>query len=508
MGVPIDHEYRRLAAAGMNRHEAISVAVERGIAAGRIAPGSRLPTVRSLSSELGVSGATVAAAYRLLHKRGWTRGEVGRGTFVTGEQAPVPDRSPAPRLPALYEAVPTASPRAPWRRRAVLASAARLRAMYPTALDCTSGKPDPSLFLMEIFMRSWRAAIDQTDMRDLQYASPEPVPALADALQRRFERDSLSTDGCGMVIGSSAQQLMVLSLSIAPALAAPGARIVAVEEPGYQTVFDAFEHMGFRLVGMAVDGEGVQPNALDSALAQGAQAVLFTPRAQNPYGGSWTAARRMELGRVLAAYPGVVAIEDDQFADLAHARPGSLLNDFRVAERVVYIRSFAKAIAPDIRIAAAVAQPRLRNLLAEAKSFTDGWSPQLSQRALAFLLSDPLLDDALAHARALYDRRRAAARTVLTERLAPSGGVVRGDDGLNLWIQLRPGTDAGDVIERAGALGVLCSPGEPFFIRPGRNDVLRMSISGVDEAGAATAAERLAEAVLGTTSGHARMIPI
>lgn len=509
MGVPIDHEYRQLVTQGMSRHEAINLAFERGIADGRIPPGSRLPTVRSLSAELGVSGATVAAAYRLLGKEGRTRGEVGRGTFVVGHaaHAPVRPRTSSPS-PAADDVRSSTIMRAPWRRRAVLNSAARLRSVYPSALDCTSGKPDPSLFLRDIFLRSWRAAIDETDIHDLQYASPEPVSALDAALRQRFERDDIPTTNAGMVVGSSAQQLMVLSLSIAPTVATSSVRVVAVEEPGYQTVFDAFEHMGFRLVGMAVDGQGVLPHAFESALAQGAQAVLFTPRAQNPYGASWTQARRLELAHVLARYPGVVAIEDDQFADLAAERPGSLLTDPRLSERVVYIRSFAKSIAPDIRIAVALAQPRLHNLLAEAKSFTDGWSPQLSQRALALLLTDPGLDGALAHARALYGQRRTAARKILTEQLGPVGGTVSGDDGLNLWVQLSPGTDAGSVIERAGALGVLCTPGEPFYIRPGRNDVLRLSISGVDEESAKAAAGLLSEAVLSTTTGHARTIPI
>jgi GntR family transcriptional regulator/MocR family aminotransferase len=219
-------------------------------------------------------------------------------------------------------------------------------------------------------------------------------------------------------------------------------------------------------------------------------------------------ARRQELASVLLNHPTVVAIEDDQFAELALARPGSLLNHRQLSDRVVYIRSFAKSIAPDIRIAAAVAEPRLLNLLAEAKTFTDGWSPRLSQRALALLLSDQSLDSALGHARDQYQRRRRAARTILTERLADVGAVVGGDDGLNLWIQLRPGTDAAEVIERTAALGVLCTPGEPFYIQPGHNDALRMSISGVDDAGAEAASELVAEAVLGASTGHTRSIPI
>lgn len=128
--------------------------------------------------------------------------------------------------------------------------------------------------------------------------------------------------------------------------------------------------------------------------------------------------------------------------------------------------------------------PRLRSLPTEAMSFSDGWSSRLSQRAFAHLLSEEHLDDALTHTRQRYANRRVAAMKALTTQLAPSGGIVKGGDGLNLWIHLMPGTDAGEVIERAASLGVLVAPGEPFIIRPGHNDVVRMSISGVgDSAG-------------------------
>lgn len=508
MGVPIDEDYRALSESGMSHHEAISMALESGIVDGRILPGSRLPTVRSLSSQLGVSGATVAAAYKVLGKRGWTRGEVGRGTFVVGQPSLTPQESTDNAIPVRYTPQQMAGGRIPWRRRIVLNSAARLRAMYPNALDCTSGKPDPRFFPMEAYKRAHLAAVNALVANDLQYASPEPVPQLAEVLQTRLYRDGISTHGFDMMIGSSAQQLMILSLSIVSSLYGRGSQTVAVEEPGYQTVYDAFEQSGWKLIGMDVDREGVLPHALEAALAQGAQAALFTPRAQNPFGSSWTPTRRSDLARVLRAFPGVLAIEDDQFADLAESHPGSLLNESDAGDRVVYIRSFAKSIAPDLRIALAVAHPPILNLLAEAKSFFDGWSSRLSQRALAQLLMDPELEQALALARERYGHRRNSAKAVLDEQLGAVGGVVGGEDGLNLWIQFGPGIDAGDVLEQAAALGVICTPGEPFYIRPGHNSVLRMSISGIDDTEVVLAAEQLCKARINITTGRASSIPI
>ena len=84
----------------------------------------------------------------------------------------------------------------------------------------------------------------------------------------------------------------------------------------------------------------------------------------------------------------MLAIEDDHFGDLAQDRSGSLLADARVEDRVVYIRSFSKSIAPDLRLSVAVARPRLKTLLQEAKTHADGWSSRLLQRVLAGVLQD------------------------------------------------------------------------------------------------------------------------
>jgi GntR family transcriptional regulator/MocR family aminotransferase len=493
-----------LNAAGASRQERIAAAVEAAINAGRLRPGDRLPPVRRLAEELRVSGATVAAAYDLLGRRGRARGEVGRGTFVLG---PSPVGANAGEIDGRRGAAfarPGTIPAAPWRRRTLAVSASRLRAAYPAAVDCSSGKPDASLLALTVLRRAWHAAIEQTGHADLQYAGPDPVEQLARQLLPRLEADGVPARPGDLVIGSSAQQFMVLGAAIA-ASAAPGQLAVAVEEPGYQTAFDTFERAGYRLSGVEVDDDGAIPGSLGAALAAGARAVLFTPRVHNPTGASWSPRRLGELADILAAHPGVIAIEDDQFAGVAGGRPGSLLADPRIDDRVLYVRSFAKAVAPDLRLAVAVARPRLRALLNEAKSFADGWSSRLAQRALGHALADGELDVQLAAARDAYAARRAAALTPLVNTLAPLGGGATGADGVNLWVHLPPGADAAEAVERAATLGVLVAPGEPFYVRPGQGGTVRLSIGGVDAVQAAEAGWTVATAA-SAARAHSAML--
>jgi GntR family transcriptional regulator/MocR family aminotransferase len=504
----------RLAADGNDapRYALIADMIQEAIVAGYLPAGTRLPTVRQLAQDLGVGLTTSVGAYKRLREGGWIQGEVGRGTFVANPT----DSGRAGRAPA------TISPRAnrlwgrrpphsiiPWRRRALITSSSRLRASYPAAADCTSGRPDKGLLPLDVLKRAWGAAIAATTQAELQYSGPEPIDELTRQLLPRLAADGITAGGEDLVVGASAQQFMVLVPHILGMTAAAAKLVVAVEEPGYPTIFDAYERAGYALVGVEVDAQGAIPASLDAALAAGAQVVLFTPRAHNPTGASWTARRVADLADVLADHPEVVAIEDDQFAGIAVTRPGSLIADQRIGDRVVYVRSFSKSVAPDLRVAVAVAGPALRQRLAEAKSFADGWTSRLAQRALAAALADNAFDEAMAAASEAYAARRAAAAATLSAGLAEmGGGALPGDDGVNVWVHLPPDVDAAAVVERAAAMGVLVAPGEPFFIRPGRHDVLRMNAGSVTAEVAAAAGRIVSEAARSAVSTDADGFPV
>jgi len=316
----------------------------------------------------------------------------------------------------------------------------------------------------------------------------------------RLNADGVPCRTSDLLIGSSAQQLIGLALAMSHAASGKARPVVGLEEPGYPTILDTCQRVGYRLTGIGVDAQGASPESLEAALKIGASVVLFTPRAHNPTGASWSAARMADLAEVLAAHPGVVIIEDDHFADIASTRPGSLLSDPRIEDRVIYIRSFSKSIGPDLRIAAAAVRPRWRSLLTEAKSFADGWTSRLSQRALATAFADPELDKLLAVARDAYAARRTRAVEALQAGLGSDESLVeRSSDGVNVWLHLPTGADSALVIERAAQLGVHVLPGEPFFIHPGRGDVVRLNACAVSPDRAYQAGQALARAAL--TSG-------
>jgi GntR family transcriptional regulator/MocR family aminotransferase len=392
-------------------------------------------------------------------------------------------------------------PRAPgvaWRRRALVNTELQLRAAHPSALDLTRGTPDPALIPLAVLQRAWEAVAAATTAAELQYPThADTEPALAEQLAPRLRADGIQAEARELISGSSAQQFLTLAMRVARTTQRTGELLVAVEEPGYQTAMDTFERGGCRLVGVAVDAHGALPDSLDAALAAGAHMVVMTPRAHSPTGASWTPARRAQLADVLARHPQALVVEDDPLAEVASARPGSLLSDERVAERVLYIRSFSKSIAPDLRLAVATARDPLRSLVAEEKSFADGWTSRLTQRVLAHAFADPALDAALDAARTAYAERREAAARAIEEVLAPlGGGASPGDDGLHVWVTLPPGCDSAGVLAEAAQRGYLAAPGEPFFVHPGHSRALRLNAGGgVDAAQAADAGRAIGAAV-------------
>ncbi|HEV3125096.1 MAG TPA: PLP-dependent aminotransferase family protein [Candidatus Dormibacteraeota bacterium] len=505
MEYPVDRLEIQDADGTKRRHEAIAAALEAALSESRLKPGDRLPTVRALARHLGVSGASVAAAYELLGRRGLTRGEVGRGTFVSHGSLAGGGSADEPRRRA---GEPGEAVRVPWRRALLRSTVSRIEAAHPDAVDCAAGHPDAALLPLALLRRCYGDALASLTHRDLQYAGAEPVGVFADAVAGRLRADGVPARAEDVVVATSSLQLIDLLLGVLSL--DERAPLVAVEQPGYPTTHDSVDRHGWRPIAVDVDSEGMEPDSLDSALAAGARLVVFTPRAQNPTGASWTAQRHADLADVLARHPQAIVVEDDHAAGVVDAGPCSLASDERVRDRVVHIRSFSKAIAPDLRITAALVPPSLRAAILEEKSAADGWTSRLSQRAVALMLKDASLNAVLAEACHVYERRRRAASVPLqTPELAATGAMLQpARSGLNLWITLPRGADQAAVLERAAAYGVVVAPGEPFYVSRGHRDAIRFTVGAVGEEAAADAATSLARAILSTTTTRTRVDPV
>lgn len=363
----------------------IAEGFERAIDQGMMAAGESLPTVRALADLLGVSPGTAAAAYRRLRERGLVVTEGRRGTRV------------APAARGGWQAL-SGQPALP----------AGLR-------DLSNGNPDPEL------LPDMQPHLSDLRPQTRLYGGPVSLPSLVDWSRRTFASDAIAEGPICVVSGALAGIERVLRESLRPGDA------VAVEDPGFSNVFDLVRGIGLQLLPVAVDPEGPRPEALEAAISKGAKAFIVTPRAQNPTGAALTAPRAAALRAVLAGAPELLTIEDDFAGMVCHQSPHWL---HAAGRPWAVVRSFSKALSPDLRLAILSGDAQTMGRVAERIGVTERWvSFVLQELALAMLQSDAVLAQVEA-ARSRYRARRES----LLAALEAEGIMATGASGLNVWI--------------------------------------------------------------------------
>jgi DNA-binding transcriptional MocR family regulator len=360
----------------------IAGSVEARIRDGELRPGARLPTIRTLAGELGVSPMTVATAYRELRRRGLISSAGRRGTRVT-ERPPLPV-SYAPLVP-------------------------------PGARDLATGNPDPEL------LPPLDDAVARLDRRPRAHPFSSKTDRLVARAEASFAADGIATAALAVVAGALDGVERVLTAHLAPG------DVVAVEDPAFFRTLDLLRALGLVPAPVAIDDEGPRPDELERALAAGATALILTPRWQNPFGARLSAGRTAELTPVLDLYEDVLVIEDD-YGGLIAEEPAQSVASGR--KRWATVRSASKAFGADLRLAvmtgdhATIARVEGRQLLAT------GWVSHILQELVADLWTDPAVTERIEHAASTYNARR----TGLLEALAARGIDGHGASGLNVWI--------------------------------------------------------------------------
>jgi DNA-binding transcriptional MocR family regulator len=222
-------------------------------------------------------------------------------------------------------------------------------------------------------------------------------------------------------------------------------------------------------VGVPVDDEGLDPDALAAALRDGARAVFLQPRAQNPTGVGTSERRARALARLLEGSDALVVEDDSAYGlcttplvSLGRWLPGS----------TVHVRSFSKAYGPDLRLAAMSAPPEVHRAVTARRQLGQGWSSRLLQQVLVHLLTGA--GEEVAGAASTYAARRAALVTALRER----GVEVGGSEGLNVWVPVGDETAA---VVRLASQGIGVAPGRPFRVgATGEAGHVRVTVGLVD----------------------------
>jgi DNA-binding transcriptional MocR family regulator len=241
---------------------------------------------------------------------------------------------------------------------------------------------------------------------------------------------------------------------------------VVVENPCFPPLLDLLEQVGAEPIGLALDEQGISPQALRQSLNQRPVAVYLQPRAQNPSGVSMTPARTKKLAAVLRGSD-VIVIEDDHAGDIATSVAVSL--GTYLPNQTVHIRSFSKSHNPDLRIAAVGGAGAVVADLANRRLLGPGWTSRLLQYVLVEMLNDEATKEAVDEARTVYaDRRKRLVGALDARQVGTTGS-----DGINLWVEV--GEEQRALLTLASrSIGV--SPGAPFLVEPDGSDHFRLTV--------------------------------
>ncbi|MFJ4325661.1 PLP-dependent aminotransferase family protein [Streptomyces tricolor] len=402
-------------------------ALRDAVRTGRLAPGTRLPSSRSLAADLGIARNTVAEAYADLVAEGWLTARQGSGTRVAphGTSAPA---APAPATPA----------RIPARPR----------------YDLVPGTPDLAAFPRAEWLKAARRALATAPFHALGYGDPRGRPELRAALAGYLARArGVRADPDTIVVTAGFSHALTV---LGTVLRARGVRTVAVESYGLDVHWALLRGAGLATPALPYDDLGTDPGEPGEA-----GAVLLTPAHQFPMGTPLHPDRRSAVV-AWARRTGGLILEDDYDGEFRYDRqPVGALQGL-APDRVVYLGTASKSLAPGLRLGWMVLPPDLAAEAASAKGRVDTVGA-LDQLTLAEFLTSGAYDRHVRSARLRYRRRRDALATAVAER-APDVRVTGIAAGLHAVLRLPAGTE--ESVVQAAAWQGLALHGLSFHRHP------------------------------------------
>ncbi|MFC9241050.1 PLP-dependent aminotransferase family protein [Streptomyces decoyicus] len=383
-------------------------ALRDAVRSGRLAPGTRLPSSRSLAVDLGIARNTVADAYAELVAEGWLSARQGSGTRV------------AERV------LPRTTPAAPRASGGPAGRADRPR------FDLTPGTPDVSAFPRTAWLAAARRALTAAPSEAFGYTTPNGRPelhtVLADYLARA--RGVRADPGRIVVCAGFMQGLALLCRAL-------GTGRIAVESYGLDFHRAVIARAGLGTVPLLVDERGARTEELTGL--DDVRAALLTPAHQFPTGVPLHPDRRAAAVNWARATGGFI-LEDDYDGEFRYDRqPVGALQGLD-PDHVVYLGTASKSLAPALRLAWMVLPDRLVDPVLALKGTGEWQSGALDQLTLAEFMSSGAYDRHLRGMRLRYRRRRDQLVAALADH-APHVHVSGIAAGLHAVLELPPGTE-------------------------------------------------------------------
>jgi GntR family transcriptional regulator / MocR family aminotransferase len=418
--------------------------------------GQRIPSSRSLASDLRVSRMPVLNAYSQLLAEGYFEARSGSGTFVSSS---LPDQWTA--LERSYDVSPAVCS----GRRLVSRRSALLPSYKPAPWTNKWGAFIVGQQAFEHFpFQVWSSLlirhVRNVRVSSLHYGDPMGSESFRSVIAGYLRTSrAVKCDASQIMIVSGSQQALELSARV---LLDPG-DIVWIEEPGYWLARQVFTMAGCRLVPVPVDAEGLEVSA-GMQRSRKARAAFVTPSHQFPMGVTMSASRRLQL-LDWAHSSGSWIIEDDYDNEYRYENmPIASLQGLDRNARVIYIGTFSKTLFPSLRLGYLVIPPDLVDRFLAVRHAMDVYPPHLYQAVLHDFIAEGHLARHIRRTRLLYSERRNVLVDAIRSEFGTSMEVVGADAGMHLVVMLPKGMRDRPISKAAARRDLWLWPLSPFYL--------------------------------------------
>lgn len=393
-------------------YRAIADAIDEDVQNGRLRPGTRLPPHRDLADYLGVTVTTVTRAYTEAARRGLTSGFVGRGTFIRGTEPDDRGTESAPFDLSINVLMP----------------------------DKEVANLQPRLFQ--------RRVLPWTQI--LGYVPTKGHLRHRQAMAAWLARLGFPADPEHLVLTAGAQHGLAVALA---ALFRPGDTLLA-EELTYGGARVLAQQQRLKLRGVAMDAEGLRPDALEEACRTSrARALYCMPRMQNPTSAVMSERRRRQIVNVVEKY-GLTVIEDDVYGFLSPERAPLAAS---IPSRTVFVTSLSKSLFPGMRLGCVVAPPDLLERIIAVV-----WSTMIMASPIGADLLSGWIEDGTAARIAEWKRHEVAARQQMARRLLDGARFQTHAASAHLWLHLPTRWTSESFAAHARTRGVIVNASSQF----------------------------------------------
>lgn len=366
-------------------------------------------------------------------------------------------------------------------------------------ISLAAGAPSAETFPIEELAEIASRVIRERGPVALQYGPTRGQPALVDAVVSILrERGLTNASAAEVVMTSGSQQGLDL---ISRVIIDPGDAAL-VELPSYIGGIIALHNSQAEMIGVRQDDGGLVigdlREKLDRALREGrrVKCIYTIPNFQNPSGVTLVTERRHQLVEIADEHD-LLIIEDDAYFDLYFDSEAARLVPLAALrpERVVYLGTFSKVLAPGIRTAYLRAPEAIAGKIELAKEGADLSSSVLDQAIVVEAIRAGLIERRLPELRKFYEVRCRAMLEAL-ERQAPAGSRwTKPIGGFFILLELAAGLDATEILPRAIAGGVAYVPGQPFFVDDSGANTIRLAYSKESPGAIADGIERMCRVI-------------